>query len=348
MSEEESSQKGKSRGWLLTINNPTNLDVTDLIGNPDNPDYQYLVFQYEIGEKTRTYHLQGYIHYKNPRVCPKKKFPRAHIEHARSTRSCIEYCMKTDTRAPGEGQGPFEFGIRPIGDKEDSKQGERNDLRVFFDFVSEPTTTMLDIAVAEPSYYARYHKGIVALKNQLAPHRTEPPKVFWFYGPSGTGKSRRAMEIALEHEVPTYFIKDNSTWWDNYNQESTIIIDDFDKNAFSFRDLLTILDRYPLQKQVKGGYVKINSPVIIITCEFPPEELWDGNTLEQVTRRLTSITKFKRTDIPRNTPVRLEASYNADGTFDATPLLLAISKATSQTAPQDPQPSFAWLPGGKI
>jgi len=56
--------------------------------------------------------------------------------------------------------------------------------------------------------------------------------------------------------------------------------------------LLRLLDKYPYQGQIKGGYVKINSN-IIITCEFPPEYFWKGNELAQITRRINKIFEKK-------------------------------------------------------
>jgi len=53
--------------------------------------------------------------------------------------------------------------------------------------------------------------------------------------------------------------------------------------------LLKLCDRYKYSGQVKGGFVKINSPFIFITCEFPPSHFWIGNTLTQVLRRADKI-----------------------------------------------------------
>lgn len=98
----------------------------------------------------------------------------------------------------------------------------------------------------------------------------------------------------------TYYIKDGTQWWDEYEQQEAIIIDDFD-GKWPFRDLLRLLDRYPYQGQFKGGYVPINSPFIYITCEHPPDWFWgpmakapltgdrSANELAQMLRRIDEI-----------------------------------------------------------
>jgi len=77
-------------------------------------------------------------------------------------------------------------------------------------------------------------------------------------------------------------------WWDGYEQQEAIIIDDFD-GKWPYRDLLRLLDRYPYQGQFKGGYFKVNSPYIYITCEFAPSYFWQGNEYAQVFRRLKEV-----------------------------------------------------------
>nr|QXP07594.1 MAG: replication associated protein [Arizlama virus] len=258
----------RSRGWMITINNPTNEDEHSI----RSCQADYFIYQFERGE-SGTLHIQLFIYYKNPRVWPKRWFPTAHIEPARDVSKCIEYCSKSESRV--EGRGPYEQGDRP-------EQGRRRDLEhaaLSYLLVGER-----EFVGQQPGTFIRYFRGLRELKSALGEDRKTPPIVAWLYGDAGTGKTSSAYEIAPD----SCYIKDGTQWWNNYNCEKLIIIDDFD-GRWPYRDLLRLLDRYPYQGQTKGGYVKINSPYIVITCEHPPDHFWNGNELAQVTRRITFI-----------------------------------------------------------
>jgi hypothetical protein len=267
------------RGWCFTLNNYTAEDVTycrTILGK----DAAYLVAGNEVGE-SKTRHIQGYVEFKNARrgSAMRKLFGgRAHWEVRRGTfEQASNYCKK-------EGDF-FEMGKLPA-------QGERTDLDDVADLVEEGAT-IKEIACSHPTTFIKYHKGIAALKAAMYEHRSVAPKVIWRWGLAGSGKTLGA---ASAH--PSHYIKDGTQWWDGYEQQPAIIIDDFD-GRWPFRDLLRLLDRYQYQGQFKGGYIPINSPFIYITCEFPPEQLWVGNELAQVVRRLSEVIEVK---LPSESP----------------------------------------------
>ena len=57
----------------------------------------------------------------------------------------------------------------------------------------------------------------------------------------------------------------------------------------NWKSFLTVTDRYPLEVQVKNGWVQWNPQVIFVTAVIPPEEAWLHITEErqQLTRRIT-------------------------------------------------------------
>lgn len=258
----------RSRGWCFTINNPEEGTKEKLT----NIKCQYMICGEEIAPTTGTKHIQGYVYFSDAKTfsAVQKKI-QGHLEPARG--SPIEnkrYCTKVNTY--------LEQGTIP-------NQGERSDLEDVANMIKKKTS-MKEIADAYPSQYIRYHRGFDALARLQQVDRTEKPYVEWRWGLAGVGKTRYVIE---KHK--NLYIKDGTPWWDGYNQEEAILIDDFD-NQIPYRTFLRLLDRYAYQGQVKGGYVKINSPYIYITSEHPPQYYWMGNELDQVTRRIDQISEI--------------------------------------------------------
>jgi len=266
--------KVRSKSWLLTCNNPTLVDTLPL----NNIDVRYIVWQFEIG-KQGTKHYHALLYFENARSFKsiKDKFPRCRIEKPRNVDDCIKYCKKDKTRI----EGPFERGEPP-------KQGTRTDLLGVADAIKDKKP-LNQIFSEYPTQTLKYIKNIKECKAIMQEHRqskNKPTKI-WLWGLAGVGKTFSVVDY-----FESVYIKDGTQWWDNYDQQQCILIDDFD-GKWPFRDLLRLLDRNEHQSQVKGGYVKINSPFIIITCEFPPDHWWQDNDYAQVKRRMDKIINVK-------------------------------------------------------
>lgn len=260
----------RSRNWVFTLNNYTGEDELAMQGYTCS----YLVYGREVAPTTGTRHLQGYIEFAQAKRIGTitKAFKGIHLEKRRGTaQQAATYCKK--------GGDFFERG-------EISQQGKRTDLEEVAQMVADRKTTE-EIAEAYPETFIKYHRGIQELKGTLMKHRTEQPTVVWLHGKTGVGKTRFPHD---NHD--TVYIKDGTQWWNGYEQQEAIVIDDFD-GKWPFRDLLRLLDRYQYQGQTKGGYVKINSPWIYITASYEPEHFWGGDDLEQIERRIKHRVLFQ-------------------------------------------------------
>lgn len=256
----------RSRSWCFTLNNYLPEDEELL----RNTKCNYIIFGREIG-KEGTPHLQGYLELENGKTLEtmKKVHPRIHWEKRwGKAAAAAEYCKK---------DGDYEEH------GQQSAQGHRSDLSEVLGALSH--IGLGASAEAYPEAYVRYHRGLESFQRLQMKHRTEMPQVVWLWGKSGSGKTWEAV-----HASESVFMKDGTKWWDGYEQQEVIVIDDFD-GSWPFRDLLRLLDRYPYQGQTKGGYVKINSPKIYITCDKPPKSFWEGPELIQLVRRLERITQ---------------------------------------------------------
>lgn len=265
-------EKSRSRSWCFTLNNYTENDVKML----NQVQCQYIVFGYEIGE-SGTPHLQGYIYFDDAKTLStlKKKIHKtAHFEPANGTPlQASTYCKK-DGRFEERGKLP-------------QIQGKRTDLDNIKNVVLE-TGKMREVVL-----YATSYQSIKMAEQILKYHenkRTWKPIVKWYWGPTGTGKSKTAYE-----EMPDcYTTLSTGKWWDGYDAHEDILIDDMRKDFMKFHELLRLLDRYSFQVETKGGTRQILARRIIITSCFPPDEMFDTREdIKQLIRRIDEIKKFE-------------------------------------------------------
>lgn len=260
----------KSRNFVFTVNNYTKEDIDFYQGI----ECKYVVFGYEVAPETGTKHLQGYIMFNNPRsVKSIVSVLRGHIEVAQGNpRSNYNYCTK--------GGDFYERGVRPKG------EGKRTDIEIARQMTLEGSS-MYDIMLEINSYQAvRFAE---TLKKYRRPEKPEC-KVMWFYGGTGTGKTRTAFEIA----GPLAWISGkNLKWWEGYDEHEAVIIDDFRKDFCTFHELLRILDRYPYSIECKGGSRWLTAKLIIITCPYHPAVLYETKeNVNQLLRRIHEIRHF--------------------------------------------------------
>jgi len=274
-----------ARSWCFTDNNYTGFppEMTDKM--------RYMVFQCELGEETGTPHLQGYIEFLEPVRMPKKFLPRAHWEKKIATREdARKYCMKDDTRDEIlEHPGPFEFGTW------DTCQGQRTDLIEFNNFIKIEKPTEYEILERFPNMVfnnLRYVQHVQRVMRNKFDRRdpNNPPIITCYYGPSGAGKTRRA----FEELGPECYIKTSTTkeWWQGYEGQKQVLIDEADKGFLKLCDFLHILDRYPVIVNVKGGDCQFNPTHITLTANKHPA-FWypncDKMELAGLCRRINKI-----------------------------------------------------------
>jgi len=289
----------KKRNYCFTWNNYTSDDIACALAWKG---VKYLVFGEEKGSEKETPHLQGYVEWSEGRAIKptlKKLGASIHWEERRATAAtAAAYCKKGDqphAEWDDKGVDGPTYGLRAkiheVGTI--STPGKRTDLKDCAEMIMNGVS-IRDVAAHDPATFVKYHKGFAALKATLYTHRNEPPTVHWRWGKAGTGKTRGPVEA----HASSHYIKDGSKWWDGYEQQEAVIIDDFHRPETdgAFRALLQLLDRYHYQGEYKGGFIPINSPYIYITCEYPPSYFWKDNELAQVMRRLASIVEVVATN----------------------------------------------------
>lgn len=288
----------KGRGWTVVINNPLPEDRDRLVriyehglatARGDGSKCDYLVYQMERGQ-SGTLHIQGYLHFKAPVtlrsiIISLQRTNGATVADLRVANGTAEqnrvYCTKVDSREPGDDSGPFEYGEVP------SERGKRNDLKRAIDLIKEGSGKR-KLYDEVPTAMVQFNNGLTKMHKYYAKPRTSKTTVHWYYGPPGSGKSRAAFsfidsldplvatELRTQFGADLYYNKScDNKWWCGYDGQPIVVLDDLRPDgALSLSYLLTLLDRYALNNEEKGGQVNFTSPYIIITCPVNPVVFW--------------------------------------------------------------------------
>lgn len=254
--------------------------------------YAYICWGDEICPTTSRPHFQGFIYLKDAKTetAVRKMFQSRHVkpQHEKATnQQSIDYCKGNYTNHEGVYK-PLnevfeEHGIQP------QQQGKRNDIISIQEKIREGNCTMRDILTSATTFQT-IRIAEINLKYFEKP-RNWAPEVFWFYGPTGTNKTKTATEMC---EDP-YTCMETTRWWEAYDGHADVIIDDYRPSFCSFQTLLRLLDRYEFRVECKGGSRQLRAKRIFITTPKNPEDTWSGQTAEdisQLMRRITHITKF--------------------------------------------------------
>lgn len=273
--------------FLWTLNNYTTDELNQLekIGLKEN--VSYMIVGKEIGEQG-TPHIQGFTSWKNAKTLKAmiKQMPIrvAKVQVATGTPfQNFKYCSKE--------KNFIEYGTRP----EENKQGKRNDLIEIKKKIAnnEKIKTLLETDDIANFQQLKYAEG---LKKYYEKKRTHKPIVKWYYGPTGTGKTKTAYEDFVreaEDEDNIYFSMDTGKWWEGYDAQEYVIIDDMRGDFMKFHQLLKLLDRYPYRVETKGSTRQFLATHIIITSAFHPLNLFnEREDINQLLRRIDNIVEF--------------------------------------------------------
>lgn len=147
----------------------------------------------------------------------------------------------------------------------------------------------LDLVPAD--IFVRHYQNLRAIKKDyMDVQRDCPVDARWYWGQSGAGKSRKAWE-----EFPSAYPKQVNLWWDGYQGQEAVIMDDLDKfNVALGGDIKRWADRYKVIGQIKGGAIPLQFKTFIITSQYSPEQIWDDEKTVEAIRRRFKVEKFEK------------------------------------------------------
>lgn len=240
----------------------------------------YGIGGYETAPETGQLHLQCYFQLKPnsaKRLAELKKVADGLTVHWEVSRgddqSNFDYCSK--------GGDYMEFGTR-----KDSDPGLREQNR--WDRARRLAEIGNFDAIDSQIYLSHYSSiRAVARDSQRPPPDLDGPEDMqvglWIYGPTGTGKSRFARS-----EYPDAYLKLANKWWDGYNGQDYVLLDDFDmEHACLGHHLKIWADRYGFPEEIKGSYGVARPKRFIVTSNYHPREIWGDKpgTLGPILRR---------------------------------------------------------------
>lgn len=207
------------------------------------------------------------------------------IKSCKSPKDAINY-VKKDGEYITYGQCPYNI---PLSTK------EKNEL-----LLSAPLHQLVESGVLSIFKVPQLQKAISILQNELGDVEREKPKVSWYYGSTGTGKTRTAIQEAKEKYGEDYWIShQDANWFDGYHGQKGAILDDVRAASWPMVTMLRLLDRYKIQVAIKGGFQWWRPERIWITAPGRPEDIYKNYTtgqpydcIEQLNRRIDEMIDF--------------------------------------------------------
>ena len=179
---------------------------------------------------------------------------------------------KDRTRDEGEAEFCHESGEAPA-------QGKRSDLKAAADHIDKSKTLVTENDMLDhPDYIpicAKYSKWVSSKLVKRAKYfkYTRLPHGIILYGPTGTGKTYWANELAWElfNYAPfTAHITKPLEWFDYYGGNNVVLFDEFD-NCHNVNQIKRLCDSYVQDVPIKGAHTPYHPRVVIIATNIVPD-----------------------------------------------------------------------------
>lgn len=203
----------------------------------------------------------------------KKIFPGAHIEQMMGNFGENEdYCSKESKLTC--------LGVKP------NPNGLRIDVDTFCQRL-KAGEKLKDVAIDMHATFVQYNNGLTRLSAFLgAPYQHSDVRGVWVYGVPGSGKTHYA-----RNRFSDIYIKSQNKWFDGYNGEKTILLDDYDCFRALGHYLKIWADKWACNGEIKGGTVCLQHEHFVVTSNYSINDMFGGDDalVKAVSRRFTSI-----------------------------------------------------------
>lgn len=272
---------------------------------------QYCKGQLEIGADTGYEHWQLVVYFgsQKRRTTVRNAFGgRAFCEPTRSEKA-EEYVWKSETAVDGS---KFELGSRSF------KRNSKPDWDTYW-HAAKKLGVHSEAIPAE--FRIKYYGTLKRIESDFMELVERPGivcRVYW--GVTGSGKSHKAWADAISEarrlggedvsgwsdariRTELVYVKQSRTkWWDRYDRQKVVIIDDFrgsqvNSPGIAIENMLTWLDKYPCMVEKKGAQAPLHAISFYITSNLSPKDWYPSNPecdTKALLRRL-QVTHFSKT-----------------------------------------------------
>lgn len=128
-------------------------------------------------------------------------------------------------------------------------------------------------------------------------------RVIVSYGETGTGKTFSAINFVARdqayYKLSAPSLKGGKLWFDGYEGQKVLIMDDWDGQCCSAATMKNLLDVYKLQVEIKGGTAWACWHTVVITSNLHPRDWYirmnenqDQTEIRPLRRRITEIRHY--------------------------------------------------------
>lgn len=261
-----------STSWCFTVNHdPESFELKE------SALVTKAVYQTETAPTTGHVHIQGYIVFRKSRTMQQVKDYLGNDVHVAIAGGNSSQNFKYCTKAGGTNQ-------RIIG-KWTNEQGKRNDLdsakEAILDGISEKS-----LSETHFSAWCKYYKAFDRFRLLQCKPAWRDVHVTLITGEAGTGKTKYVYDRHPSDDIYSILSYD-PMWFDGYDQQDVLLLDDYRAGKLKTTELLRILDGHPIQLPIKGSSVWAHFTFVYITTNETTIEHWvDSHSKKALDRRI--------------------------------------------------------------
>lgn len=281
----------RSKYWVGTWNHAGSkeADIDNSVEALNNsPWFQKCYASKERGE-SGTLHLQIYVQTQNRKYWSEMcdQFPGMYWTPRKGNeKQARDYALGLDKH--GNAKAGWIGVVIDKGEHGDNGPGKRTDLEEIRELIKDGEVTTISDLMDEVKSMPSLAFGKELLASREPPPRSAPPKVFWLYGSTGTGKTRAVYDFKDKANLALWRMPASGSYFQGYIGQRVALFDDFRWGRLAFPELLELTDRYAPVANVKYGQCWFMPDWIIFTSAKSIAETFASETEDvgQFVRRI--------------------------------------------------------------